>query len=279
MSSFVDIISTACLDTNYSFLKRELERDQIKSEKAFWMAVIHLLNMHGHLPFYTVHKLYIDLTYDRPALELALARNLSAIHKNGLTPTEKDIQQIRQKVNNASYIQTEVIDVLKDLLDSCDQQLTPIAFLPSKEPQPYLPSPQTIIQHVYDTAHTQVNTPSWHYPNSSELSLAQLHHIQKTVTSYFPYFLLRLVMDWVTVHDSINEPLEFRERVTSVSEAVKIHLTRYPWEIKLTDAQLSHIITHSYSLRKTSKTGEIIEDLLDSKNVQKAIRRFRGKKN
>lgn len=280
MSSFINIINTTCFHTDYSFFKRELERDQVNAEKAFWMAAINLLNMHEHFPFFMVHKLYIDLTYDRPALELALARNLSNIHKDGLSPIEQDVKHLRQKVSTAIYIRSEITDTLKGVLDNCDLQPTSIELLPSKDHQPYLPSPQVIIQHMYDIAQTQVNTPSWQYPNSSELSLVQLNQIRKKVTSYFPYFLLRLALDRLSNgSDFQNEPLEFREKVSSAGEAVKTHLTRYPWELNLTDAQLSHIITHSYSNRKKSSNGKVVEELFDPKSVQKAIRRFRGKIN
>lgn len=280
MPNLYEIITQACFKEDYSFYKRDLERDQVSSEKSFWMAAINLLNKHEHFPFFVMHKLYVDLTYDRPSLELALARNLSAIHKNGLSPSDQNVRQLHQKVNTATYIRSEITDTLKGILDSCDQHLTPIELIPSKEHQPYLPSPQAIIQHVYDIAHTKANTPSWHYPNSSELTLPQLNTIRKKVTSYFPYFLLRLALERLFKgSDFQNEPVEFRERVPSVGEAVKIHLTRDPLELYLTDVQLSHIITNSYSGRKESSSGKVVEELFDPKSVQKAIRRFRGNSN
>jgi len=280
MSTIYDILIKACFKEDYSFFRRNLERDQVKSEKAFWMAAIEVLHRHDKFPFFIVHKLYTDLLYDRPALELTLSRHLSTIHKNNISPNQNDIQHLQRKCETAAYIRSEVTDVLTSILENCDQKSIQIDLETSKEHQPYLPSPVVIVQHLYDVAYTQVNASSWFYPNSNELSLAQLHTIQKKVTSYFPYFLLQVGLDKLSLESNSNTaPPEFRKYMPSISEAVKIHITGNPWQLALTNAQLSHIIHHKYSGRRKSSNGKIVEDLFNHKSIQKAIQRFRGQSN
>lgn len=281
MDSILEVLKDVIKREKYDFLKRDYERDQSIVEKAFWMNVITSIYPGQKFEFKTLYKLYAELLFDNPTLELRLhenmAKHLSQLPKE---PTEQEINDLRQLAKTGKYIEQEFKDVLLEIRDSLNEgENTDISVENRHNYQPYLPSPDQIM--YFYRAFTQDNPEpkKLTFSRAMELSIHELKQIRKKADSYFPYYLLSLTLEKISdAKDFGGKKIITRSIVGGASDAVSIELSKYPWEINLSDEQLHYIIFNNYcSMDKKDGSNKVI--LFTTSAIYKAIRRFRGKDN
>lgn len=281
MNSISKILENVTLNTEYDFFRRNYERDQASIEKAFWMNVIASIYPGQRFDFYTLYKLYVDLLYDKPALELRLHENL-AKHLGEIPESfsEEEINNLKEMVDRSKNIKQELTDVIHKIKASFNKgEKTAIAVDTRYNYQPYLPSASEIIYLYRVVTQNTLEPKELYFPRATEISISELNRIRKKANSYFPYYLLGLSIQ------KLEEAKNFGRKeiiprlvVSGASEAVSTELSKYPWNINLSDEQLCHIVFHNYcTIEEQDGTSKV--NLLENTAISKAIRRFRGKEN